>query len=52
MRWLYGYKCPPKPAGYVEADPNGPFTPEIAKKRSWVPWRYRQVCPTIRIGYP
>ncbi|MFP5224697.1 MAG: hypothetical protein ACLGH3_03925 [Actinomycetota bacterium] len=52
MRWLYGYKCPPKPSGYVEVDPNGPFTPEVAKKRSWVPWRYRQVCPTIRIGYP
>jgi hypothetical protein len=50
MRYLYPYKCPPTPKGYKE-NPKWSAKKKI-ENRKWLPWRYRQVCPTIAVPNP
>lgn len=50
MKVLYPYTCPPTPRGYRE--PASWTAAQRIKARTWLPWRYRQVCPTFAIGNP
>ncbi|MFP5224705.1 MAG: hypothetical protein ACLGH3_03970 [Actinomycetota bacterium] len=40
VRELYPYRCPKAPKGVKKGD------------RSWMDWRYRRVCPTIKVAVP
>ncbi|MFP5224962.1 MAG: hypothetical protein ACLGH3_05325 [Actinomycetota bacterium] len=50
MAELYPYECPKAPVGYREGADWKPA--KKIKARNWLPWRYRQVCPSIIIGTP